>query len=148
MSESEPKVRPPDNPSSPTLAEEIQEGVKKQKAAPHPSDEALAVAGEEILDREQKIVETKSKKQKLQVEEDRHKLRIPYIDKLFGLTVVWLAIVVIFLFLQATTKGWFHLSDSVLIAFITSTTVAVIGLFMLVGKWLFPSSEHEESKTQ
>lgn len=31
----------------------------------------------------------------------------------------------------------FHLSDSVLIAFITSTTVAVLGLFLTAAKWLY-----------
>ena len=31
----------------------------------------------------------------------------------------------------------FHLSDSVLVAFITSTTVAVLGLFLTAAKWLY-----------
>ena len=34
----------------------------------------------------------------------------------------------------------FHLSDSVLVAFITSTTVAVLGLFLTAAKWLYGAS--------
>lgn len=48
----------------------------------------------------------------------------------------------------------FHLSDSVLIAFITSTTVAVLGLFLTAANWLYgkplrkkishPHDKHEQ----
>jgi hypothetical protein len=33
----------------------------------------------------------------------------------------------------------FELSDAVLIALITTTTVNVLGLFYIVARWLFPS---------
>lgn len=69
---------------------------------------------------------------------DLHATRKEYTSKLFWLIVVWLSIVVLFVFLSATLKPRFSLSDSVLIAFITSTTVSVLGLFVLVAKWLFP----------
>jgi len=58
---------------------------------------------------------------------------------LFWLIVVWLAFVVTYVGLTASTGGKFKLSDSVLIAFITSSTVSVLGLFVLAAKWLFPS---------
>jgi hypothetical protein len=35
-------------------------------------------------------------------------------------------------------RFYFTLSDKVLIAFITSTTASVIGIFIIVAKWLFP----------
>ena len=41
---------------------------------------------------------------------------------------------------------YFSLSDNVLIAFITSTTATVIGIFYIVAKWLFPSPQKEDSK--
>lgn len=145
MSESEQKVRPPDNPSTQNIVEEIQEGVKKQVAAAQPYD-ALAAAGEKILDLDKKVTENQREKNRLKVEEDKHDIRKPYIKGLFILTVVWLAIVIIFLFLQATAKNFFSLSDTVLVAFITSTTVSVIGLFVIVGKWLFPSDKDENKK--
>jgi len=67
---------------------------------------------------------------------DVHALRKEYIPKLFYLTVGWLITVLVFVGLVA--RGFFVLSDKVLIALITSTTVSVIGIFMLAAKWLFP----------
>jgi hypothetical protein len=66
--------------------------------------------------------------------------RDDYVFKLFCLIVSWLTIVVIFVALSATLGEYFKLSDSVLIAFITSTTVSVLGLFVIVARWLFPSA--------
>lgn len=45
----------------------------------------------------------------------------------------------------------FHLSDTVLVTFITSTTVAVLGLFLTAARWLYgtpsaPSSEKNQQK--
>lgn len=39
----------------------------------------------------------------------------------------------------------FHLSDSVLVAFITSTTVAVLGLFLTAARWLYGSTARKVS---
>lgn len=39
----------------------------------------------------------------------------------------------------------FHLSDSVLIAFITSTTVAVLGLFLTAANWLYGRPENKKT---
>lgn len=56
---------------------------------------------------------------------------------LFGLVSAWLLAVIITVFLCGFGYRNFNLSDSVLIAFITSTTTSVIGLFLLVARWLF-----------
>ncbi|MGK0456567.1 MAG: hypothetical protein ACJAUA_000869 [Zhongshania aliphaticivorans] len=58
---------------------------------------------------------------------------------LFGLVGAWLVAVTVTIFLSGFGYRNFHLSDSVLIAFITSTTTSVIGLFLLVARWLFGS---------
>ena len=72
--------------------------------------------------------------------------RDEYVLKLFRLIVSWLVIVVIFVALAATLGNHFKLSDSVLIAFITSTTVSVLGLFVIVARWLFPSDNDKNDK--
>ncbi len=72
--------------------------------------------------------------------------RDQYVLKLFRLIVSWLVIVVVFVALAATSGNYFKLSDSVLIAFITSTTVSVLGLFVIVARWLFPSENDKDSK--
>lgn len=94
---------------------------------------------------------------------DTHNLRKVYTTKLFFLTCVWLIAVLFFVGASAfrgigftgilhPTVGWnvpaeecvnciarfyFQVSDKVLIAFITSTTASVIGIFVIVVRWLF-----------
>lgn len=56
---------------------------------------------------------------------------------LFGLVASWLVAVIITIFFTGFKFKEFELNNSVLIAFITSTTASVIGLFWLVANWLF-----------
>lgn len=85
-------------------------------------------------------------------------LRSEYIPKLFYMILCWLMIAGFFVFLSGLkaprfndpncsgTCFGFSLSDGVLIAFITSTTATVIGIFVLVVAWLFPSRYKEENQ--
>ena len=73
-----------------------------------------------------------------------HDTRKQYVGRLFWLITAWLAVVVALVALTATLKNIFTLADSVLIAFITSTTVSVIALFVIVAKWLFPSANDDK----
>lgn len=75
-----------------------------------------------------------------------HDTRKQYIGRLFWLIVGWLSVVIALVILNATLKNNFALSDAVLIAFITSTTVSVIALFVIVAKWLFPASDEKSEK--
>lgn len=75
-----------------------------------------------------------------------HDTRKQYVGRLFWLITAWLAVVVALVALTATLKNIFTLADSVLIAFITSTTVSVIALFVIVAKWLFPSAADKDEK--
>lgn len=57
---------------------------------------------------------------------------------IFGVVVGWLLLVVMMLLL-AGFKGWgFYLSDAVLIAVLTTTTVNILGLLLAVTGYLFP----------
>ena len=71
--------------------------------------------------------------------QDTHGLRLDYTAHIFKLVCAWLACVVACVVLSGFGLWGFKLSDSVLIAFITSTTVNVVGLFVLVAKWMFPT---------
>ncbi len=75
-----------------------------------------------------------------------HDTRKQYVGRLFWLITAWLAGVIALVTLTATLKNIFTLADSVLIAFITSTTVSVIALFVIVAKWLFPSANDKDDK--
>ena len=86
------------------------------------------------LEREEKVFA-----QKFKQDDDTHDLRKKYIGRIFWLIVLWL----IFVATCIALEGWhccsdFTLSDTVLVAFITSTTINVIGLFIVVAKWLYP----------
>lgn len=76
---------------------------------------------------------------------DNHSLRLSYTGKIFWLVVGWLVSVVVCVAMSGLSKWGFKLSDGVMIAFITSTTVNVIGLFVLVAKWMYPAPEAQES---
>ncbi len=50
--------------------------------------------------------------------------------------ICWL--VFVGLSVVATGIKWLLLSDAVLIALVTTTTATVLGIFIIVAKWLFP----------
>jgi hypothetical protein len=69
-------------------------------------------------------------------------MRLAYASKIFVLVVTWLigvAIAVLWTGFGGVNDRAFYLSDKVLIAFISSTTINVIGLFFVVAKWMYPS---------
>jgi hypothetical protein len=144
MSEKEPASQQPANPPPPTLSEDIQQGAPKDIASARPDELAF---DDEVNTLEVGALKLQNDSLKQQVKEarDLHDLRTTYTRKLFRLIVAWLIVVIIYVGLSATPVG-FKLSDSVLIAFITSTTVSVLGLFVLVAKWLFQPSHKDESK--
>lgn len=120
----------------------------------------------EILTEKEKVSEalareklkTKQLENQIVQDDDIHELRKEYVPKLFWMIIGWLFAVALFVFLTAYSAdninnpdcrincARFNLSDNVLIAFITTTTATVIGLFVVVAKWLFPSQEKDEKK--
>lgn len=110
----------------------------------------------EELNREK--LKTRQLEQRIAQDDDIHGLRKEYVPKLYVMIVGWLFAVASFVFLTGFSSDFinnpdcqlncvrFKLSDNVLIAFITTTTATVIGLFVIVAKWLFPSPEKEEKK--
>lgn len=65
--------------------------------------------------------------------------RKEYANKIFYLIVAWLIVLLGVLLLQGfgKTDDGFSLSDSVLLAFIGGTTVNVLGIFVIVAKYIF-----------
>lgn len=74
---------------------------------------------------------------------DLHELRKSYSLYLFVLVVIWVVTVWIALIFQGFGRFphvdglKFILSDTVLVAFITSTTASVLGLFGIAAYWMF-----------
>ncbi len=98
------------------------------------SEEPRDYAGEEAtaLDHEQKKLKLAQFKQDI----DERKI---YAHRIFKLVVGWLGFVGIMLWFNGFSRFNFHLSNNVLIALITTSTASVIGIFIIVAKYLFPN---------
>ena len=139
MSESEENANPQtlDPPITEAIAEAIEEipDVAAAEGAKAPGDAATSHLRFQAEKLQLEITRLSDENDALR---DVHELRKEYIPKLFILTVVWLGFVVFLLLMVAQGARTFYLSDSVLIALITSTTVNVIGIFLIAARWLFP----------
>ena len=69
-------------------------------------------------------------------EQERMKARRFYAPAFFGLSCLWLVIVTALLYLNGSSR--LHLSDTVLIAALTTTTANILGTLLVVAKYLFP----------
>lgn len=88
-----------------------------------------------------------------------HKLRKKHSSRLFGLTVAWIAVVWLVVLLQGFGQWFtplfsgfahikFHLTDTVAVAFITSTTATVLGLYGIAAYWLFGKPKKDEPEPE
>ncbi len=102
-----------------------------------------AVPDFDLLTLEVRSLEVEGLRVRLKRSENLHVVRKWYVGLLFGLTVLWLVVVIAFVGFAGFQYSGFTLSDKVIIAFITSTTVSVIGLFHFAAKWLFPPSKSD-----
>lgn len=88
-----------------------------------------------------------------------HELRKSHAWLLFGLTVLWIVFVWIVILLQGfgqwftpLVQGFkyfkFKLSDTVLIAFMTTTTATVLGLYGIAAYWLYGKPKGKDEKAE
>jgi hypothetical protein len=96
-----------------------------------PDDKALEE--EMVFERAKKGVELDSLKQDLAE-------RKSYAKYIFILICAWLGAMFLLLAIQGALSPhhWFGLSDGVLVAVIGGTTINVLGIFIIVVKYLFP----------
>jgi hypothetical protein len=98
---------------------------------------------EKAIEREGNFYENELRRLTLADIESARKQREKYAHRIFLLVCVWVALIYILLVFQGF--GWFHyrpLSDAVLIALVSSTTVNLIGTLIIVLNYIFrvPSS--------
>jgi len=121
----------------PTPAQ-LEEWVRKAAAADLPLDlEEQDIDMGLPLETHQQQVEIRRIYHELKVIKDQHGLRVTFSWWIFGLVCIWLICVAVCVFLCGFKYHGFALTDKVLITFITSTTINVIGLFAVVAKWMF-----------
>ena len=98
-------------------------------------EERLELEGERLQELERKALELKLLKAQIRKFEDDNEGRKEFSRNIFAVTVVWMFLVLLII-IQCANGKW-HLSDSVLIALITTTTATVIGIFIIVANYLF-----------
>ena len=129
------KVKPPEE-----LLAEFQNRLQTAQPSKVDTDE---VAREEetklkegrIHELEKAALELQLLKAQIKKFEDDNEGRREFSRSIFAVTVVWMLLVMMVVF-QCAGGRW-HLSDSVLIALITTTTATVIGVFVIVANYLF-----------
>jgi hypothetical protein len=94
------------------------------------------------------VARVESLEHQLLERKDLHELRKRHSGSLFKLTVAWVMVVWLVVLLQGFEQWFtpilsgfnyikFKLSDTVAVAFITSTTASVLGLYGIAAYWLF-----------
>lgn len=129
------KVKPPEE-----LLAEFQDRLQNSQASSVDSDAASKEEEAElkegrIHELEKAALELQLLKAQIKKFEDDNEGRREFSRNIFAVTVVWMFLVLMVVFLCAS--GRWHLSDSVLIALITTTTATVIGIFIIVANYLF-----------
>lgn len=129
------KVKPPEE-----ILAEFQSRLQSGQSTKVDTDAAVKEEQKELQDErihelEKQALELQLLKAQIRKFEDDNTGRREFSRSIFAVTVVWMFLVLMILIQHASGK-W-HLSDSVLITLITTTTVNVIGIFIIVANYLF-----------
>jgi hypothetical protein len=105
-------------------------------SSPDRERETVKISTEDI-DRETKLVDLNIKKESLESDRQDRKERKNYADKVYRLIFGFLVIVLLIVIASGIKWLCFNLSDNVLITLLTTTSANVIGIFMIVMRYLF-----------
>lgn len=133
----------------------------KQWVLDNPNKEKAVLEDTSVNNAQYKQITHKdlSLRQKLVHENQNQKIRLQHLNNLFILTIIWIVFIWTILILQGfsgypfqqTSQIYtflkFHLSDTVLIAFMTTTTATVLGLYGIGAYWLFKSKNSKNKNS-
>lgn len=132
--------------------EELAKLINPQSFSEYPSGENKTEIGEVDIEKlrgreelDSMKVANKLKWEELESRKQDREQRKRYANYIFGFLCAYMVLVFIVLILSGFCDIRFCLSDSVIIALITTTTTAnIIGIFIFVVKYLFKSSEDKK----
>jgi hypothetical protein len=129
------KVKPPEE-----ILAEFQNRLQTAQSTKVDTDEVVKeeqkeLQQERIHELEKQALELQLLKAQIRKFEDDNTGRREFSRSIFTVTVIWMFLVL--MIIVQTASGKWHLSDSVLIALITTTTANVIGVFIIVANYLF-----------
>ena len=115
------------------------------------SDKKVATDEKQQLELERLEMELKGMRAQLKRTDSIHYVRLGGLFVLLLLVVGWLGAILKFVYwsaIQNPTKDTpiLKLSDAVLIALISTTTINVVGLFIIAAKWLYGNQEGASEK--
>lgn len=116
------------------LREQLENLAASEKDDAEPDAVELALEGEDDL------LQTGLAWLKEEIRQTKHLhiARLVLLGGLSVLTLLWVTSIIVFLWLTGMKSiTSFNLSDKVLMTYITSTTVSVLGLFGIAARWLF-----------
>lgn len=118
------------------------------KAASHDKpakeNDYLSNLEESNLSANQRQLQINILQQQLDEDKDNHRLRTKYANKIYFLVFIWFICVIAGVSLSGfSSYTGFVLSDKVLIVFIATTTLNVLGLFAIVAKWMFQQNNNQ-----
>jgi hypothetical protein len=96
-----------------------------------------------LAEEEQRWFEKEKKRVHLKGLVDDQEARRKWGERVFWLLVTWLGLVFLCVCAEGFRWNEFHISDSVLIALISTTTANVLSLGYIVAKYLFPKPPSE-----
>lgn len=134
-----------------TLAE-LAKLINPESSNNYPSGENTTQIDEEDVDKlrgreevDALKVANKLKWEELKCREQDREQRKRYADYIFVFLCIYMVLVFTVLILCGCCGVGFCLSDSVIIALITTTTANIIGIFIFVVRYLFKSSDESKS---
>jgi hypothetical protein len=111
--------------------------VAKSQAQDAAEPDPLALVGEEDLETERVAAEIEHLHEDVRQTKLVNKARMVVLTCLFVLISLWIVSVMTLMAISGWHVWGFQLSDKVLITYISSTTVSVLGLFTVAANWLF-----------
>lgn len=102
----------------------------------------------EVLSVDEEDYDKREKEQRLHENQEAHDLRIKHLGRLYWLSVGWILGLFIIIALQGFACKGFHLSDTVMVAFMTTTTTTVLGLYGIGAFWLYKKVKNLEKEHQ
>lgn len=146
------KVTQAEDPKLEAIVKQIGLAAASERSKPAMPKDGLAAAEKAQLEIERLRIEVSDLRAKVDRDSALHALRTEYVPKLYRIIKYWIILVAIVVVVSCISMPFFNnptcpncltfkLSENVLIAFITSTTATVVGLFYLVAKWLYPADK-------
>jgi uncharacterized membrane protein len=120
----------------------------KEKLAPVKNEEKIGLSSNDInkaasddIDNATRLVELDLRKEFLKGNIQDREERKNFANKIFKLLTVFLATIVLVVICAGFSKRiGFELSDTILIALLTTTTANIIGIFLFVVKYIFKAN--------